>query len=376
MKILKTLKKLPQKYFSEKTSSKSTKIKTKELITFLNDEKSPLIWSYIQKNQKSPKIQNESTFYNDLFSQITEIQSSLSEPKISAEDKSFYTSELELLKKEISEETPRIIEILIQNEYKDTEEEIESCKIEFRGGVGGIEGFLFAEELSHNYENYLISKSYSVTRIKDTSKSIKLKVFGKGAYKKIKCESGVHKVIRIPKTETKGRLHSSTMSLVVLPEVPFDFKINEKDLRFDYMRSQGPGGQHVNKIESACRATHPKYGVSVLIQESREQHKNKKMAVEILTEKIYQIEFERKMGEEKQDRKMQIGGGDRSDKIRTFNFQQDRITDHRLGKTVFGIERVLNGEKFFDECIEEVLREEKEQKFKRFFDMLKEMFLE
>ena len=375
MFIIRNLKKMPFRFFSEKLNNSLIKNKTGELITFLKDEKSPLIWSYINSQEKNAKIQNESIYFLDLFSQIIDLKQSLNDPSLSSEDKDFYLSELDLIKKEIEEEKNRILDMLIQNEFKDVEDDIEVCRLEFRGGVGGEEGYLFADELSYNYENYLISKNYQVSRIQDTAKSIKLRVTGKGAYKRIKCESGVHKVIRIPKTEGKGRLHSSTMSLVVLPEVPFDFKINEKDLRFDYMRSQGPGGQHVNKIESACRATHPKYNISVLIQESREQYKNKVKAIELLTEKIYQLEFEKKMEKEKTNRKKQIGGGDRSDKIRTFNFQQDRITDHRLGKTVFGIERMLNSEEFFDDVIDEILKEETEEKFENFFNLLREKFL-
>lgn len=234
--------------------------------------------------------------------------------------------------------------------------------LEFRGACGGQESQLFAEEMKDHIQNFLQSKGFGGLNSTTDGKTIRLKVSGSEAYNYIRFESGVHKVIRVPQTESRGRLHSSTMVLMVLPEMPFNFELDQKQLRFDFMRSQGSGGQHVNTTDSACRVTHQPSGLSVVIQDSRNQHQNKARAVEVIREKVFQYEFEKKKEKDLENRKTQISSGDRSEKIRTYNFQQDRITDHRLQKTVYGMNEYLTGGVIFEECISEMKELEIEQK--------------
>ena len=237
--------------------------------------------------------------------------------------------------------------------------------IEFRGGCGGQESSIFGAEMKEIFKAFLRSKGIQVSEQSDPhSKILKLKAVGSKAYNYIRHESGVHKVIRVPETETKGRLHSSTITLLVLPDVPFNFSLLKSDLKIEFTTAQGPGGQHVNKTESACRITHIPSEISVLIQEYRNQHQNKAKALDFIKEKVYQFEFQKKMEADFAHRKTKMGTGDRSEKIRTYNFQQDRITDHRLHKTVFGMTKYLNSGLIFEECIEEMILNEKADKLK------------
>ena len=240
--------------------------------------------------------------------------------------------------------------------------------IEFKAGCGGQESSIFASEMKTFFQSFIRSKGFPVTDESDDSsnKVPKIKVSGSSAYNYLKHESGVHKVIRVPETETKGRLHSSTITILILPDVPFNFNLDEKELKIEYTRSQGPGGQHVNKTESACRITHEPTGESVLIQEYRTQHQNKAKALEIIKEKIYQNEFNKKLQKDFENRKSKMGTGDRSEKIRTYNFQQDRITDHRLSKTVYNMKKYLNNGIIFEECIEEMAELENKEIFENF----------
>lgn len=234
--------------------------------------------------------------------------------------------------------------------------------IELRGACGGTESQLFAEEMKEYFESFIRSKGYAVSSSYDEAKALRLKVSGNTAYNYIRFEAGVHKVIRVPETESRGRLHSSTIIITILPEVPFNFELNQKELKIEYTRAQGPGGQHVNKTESACKITHEPTGLTVSIQESRYQYQNKEKALEIIKQRVFQYEFDKKKGEDLELRKSQSTSGDRSEKIRTYNFQQDRITDHRLGKTVFGMKKYLNEGLIFEECIEEMIEVENEMK--------------
>lgn len=171
-----------------------------------------------------------------------------------------------------------------------------------------------------------------------------MKIEGLGAYGKLRYEAGVHKVIRVPETEKSGRLHSSTASVVVLPEeAPNDFKINEKDVRQEFTRSRGAGGQHVNKTESAVKLTHIPTGITAQCQDGRDQNKNKESAWKVLRARVYAMEKQKKDSETQTNRMQQKGTGDRSEKIRTYNWPQDRITDHRFNLTVHGIGSMLQG---------------------------------
>lgn len=234
------------------------------------------------------------------------------------------------IESQLQGESQRVLQELLSEKKEKSDEIIEGAILEFRSGSGGEEAYLFSQELSTVYKSFLEGKGYKVKEDEDYTdkKMSKLTVAGETAYDLMLCEAGVHKVIRIPKTESKGRLHSSTAVLVVLPQVPFNFELNMKELDIEFTTSQGPGGQHVNKTESACRITHIPTGIQVCIQKYRVQHQNKLEALNIIKQKIYQVEREKKMEQEMKHRQGQVLTGDRSEKIRTYNFQQDRITDH------------------------------------------------
>jgi len=223
--------------------------------------------------------------------------------------------------------------------------------LEIRAGVGGDEAELFAAELFRMYLRFAERKGFKVD-IADTQKtslggikSVIFRISGPGAFETFKYESGVHRVQRIPKTEKSGRIHTSTATVAVLEEVKeVDIKINPADLKIETFRASGPGGQYVQKTESAVRITHLLTGLSVSCQDERSQFSNKEKALTILRSRIYQMEKERREREMGDERKAQIGQAERSEKIRTYNFPQDRVTDHRIGKSWHKIEDILDGE--------------------------------
>lgn len=223
--------------------------------------------------------------------------------------------------------------------------------VEIRGGAGGDEAALFAADLFRMYTRYAERNrwAYEILDSNDTEiggfKEVVFSIEAKGAFSKLKFESGVHRVQRIPSTESGGRIHTSTVTVAVLPEVEeVDVNINTNDLRIDTYRASGAGGQHINKTDSAIRITHLPTGLVVTCQDQRSQHKNKDKAMTILRSKLYEMEQEKQNSEVAQSRKSQVGTGDRSEKIRTYNFPQSRITDHRIGFTAYNMEAVLDGE--------------------------------
>jgi len=230
--------------------------------------------------------------------------------------------------------------------------------IEIRAGTGGLEASLFASDLFKMYEKISNKKKWileliSISRsdaggLKEVIASIK----GNNIYSTLKYESGVHRVQRVPDTETQGRVHTSAATVAVLPEAEeVDLKINESDLRIDVFRAGGPGGQSVNTTDSAVRITHIPTGISVSQQDEKSQHKNKAKGMKILRARLYELERSRIDQERSQDRKTKIGTGDRSERIRTYNFPQGRVTDHRINLTLHKLEEFLEGEAF-DEMIE------------------------
>jgi peptide chain release factor 1 len=223
--------------------------------------------------------------------------------------------------------------------------------LEIRAGTGGDEAALFAGDLFRMYERYAAQQGWKtdILSISEGSKGgfkeIVAEVHGRGVFAKLKFESGVHRVQRVPDTEASGRIHTSAATVAVLPEVEdVDIKINDDDLQIDTMRAQGAGGQHVNKTESAIRITHLPSGMIVFVQEERSQHKNKAKALKMLRAKLYDAQRSKLDAERAAERRGQIGSGDRSERIRTYNFPQGRVTDHRINLTLHKLPQVMEGE--------------------------------
>ena len=232
--------------------------------------------------------------------------------------------------------------------------------VEIRGGAGGEEAALFAGSLMRMYSMYAESKRWKVDIVSANEtglggyKEVSFMIEGEGAYSRFKYESGVHRVQRVPETETSGRIHTSTVTVAVLPEAEdVEIEINPADLQIDTFRSSGAGGQHINKTESAIRITHIPTGVVVECQDERSQFKNKDKAMKVLRSRLYEAEQAKQTEAIASDRKAQVGTGDRSERIRTYNFPQGRITDHRIGLTLYKIEQMLNGD--LDEMIDALI---------------------
>ena len=241
--------------------------------------------------------------------------------------------------------------------------------IEIRGGAGGEESALFAGVLYRMYSMYAEAKGFK-TEIMNASetglggfKEISFSVEGDGAYSRFKFESGVHRVQRVPETESQGRIHTSTTTVAVLPEADdVDFELNEKDLQIDTFRSSGAGGQHINKTSSAIRITHIPTGTVVECQDERSQHKNKEKALKVLRSRLYDAEKAKHDAEIAGERKAQVGTGDRSERIRTYNYPQGRVSDHRIGLTLYKLEQILNGD--LDELIDALITADTAEKLK------------
>jgi peptide chain release factor 1 len=223
--------------------------------------------------------------------------------------------------------------------------------LEIRAGTGGDEASLFAGDLFRMYERFAALQGWKVEVISASEgtmggyKEIIAEVQGRGAFAKLKFESGVHRVQRVPDTETQGRIHTSAATVAVLPEVEeVDVDIKNDDLRIETMRAQGAGGQHVNKTESAIRITHIPTGIVVMMQDSRSQHKNRASAMNILRSRIYDAEQQRINAVRSADRREKVGSGDRSERIRTYNFPQGRVSDHRINLTLYKLPQVIAGE--------------------------------
>lgn len=222
--------------------------------------------------------------------------------------------------------------------------------MELRGGVGGEESALFAHSLLRMYSMYAESKGWKldVLSMSETElggvKECSVLIEGDGAFGRLKYESGVHRVQRVPETESGGRIHTSAATVAVLPEAEeVEFEINPADLKVDTYRSSGAGGQHVNKTESAIRITHIPTGVVVECQQERSQHKNRDKAMTVLRSRLYEAELEKQASATAAQRKSQVGSGDRSERIRTYNFPQGRLTDHRIGLTLYKLDAVMDG---------------------------------
>jgi peptide chain release factor 1 len=279
---------------------------------------------------------------------------------------------LELVRKELEELRARLREIEEKIKEAFTEKDQYAGSdiiVEIRQGTGGDEAGLFAADLYRMYTKYAANKGWTVELLSATNnesgglKEVSFSVKGKDAYSRLKFESGVHRVQRVPTTEAQGRIHTSTATVAVLVEPEeVDFVVDPGDLRIDTYRSSGPGGQHMQKTDSAVRITHIPTGVVVACQDERSQLKNKNKAMRVLRAKLLDAKKEADSKKISQERKSQIGSGDRSEKIRTYNFPDRRVTDHRINFTTHQLESVLEGE--FDEISDALIKAEREQRQK------------
>jgi len=223
--------------------------------------------------------------------------------------------------------------------------------LEIRAGTGGDEASIFAGDLFRMYERYAAKQGWKVEIVSASEgtmggfKEIIAEIRGRGAFARLKFESGVHRVQRVPATEASGRIHTSAATVAVLPEVEdVDVALNESDLKIDTMRAGGAGGQHVNKTESAIRITHLPSGIVIAVQDDRSQHRNKAKAMALLRARLYEHQREKRDAERAAERRVQVGSGDRSERIRTYNFPQGRVTDHRINLTLYKLPQVIEGE--------------------------------
>jgi len=299
-----------------------------------------------EHSQLAPVV-NAVQAYKDTRTQLADSEAILNDPSSDLEMKSLASEELESLKKRFGDIEKNVKLLLLPKDAADSS----SAIMEFRAGTGGDEAGLFAGDLLKMYTRYVQLQGWKAELMSLTEsdlggiKEAILGVEGEGAYAKLKFESGVHRVQRVPVTEASGRIHTSAATVAVLPEAEdVDIDVQDKDLRIDVYRASGAGGQHVNKTESAVRITHLPSGVVVAMQEEKSQHKNRAKAMKILKARLYEAERERLANSRAVERKGLVGSGDRSERIRTYNFPQGRVTDHRINLTLYKLDRVLSGE--------------------------------
>ena len=296
--------------------------------------------------------------YRAVSAEIADLDALIADPSTDTEMRKLAEAEKPALQQRQEKLELQIRLALIPKDAMDDHDAI----LEIRAGTGGDEAALFAGDLFRMYERYAAKQGWKTEVLsmsegtKGGLKEVVAEVHGRGVFAKMKFESGVHRVQRVPDTEASGRIHTSAATVAVLPEVEdVDIKINDDDLKIDTMRAQGAGGQHVNKTESAIRITHLPSGIVVAVQEDRSQHKNRAKAMKMLRAKLYDAQRSKLDAERAADRRGQIGSGDRSERIRTYNFPQGRVTDHRINLTLYKLPQVMEGD--VDELIDALVTE-------------------
>ena len=316
-----------------------------------HSDMAPIVEKYREYKQNKATIEDDTAMMDD--------------PDTDKEFKEMLVDEIKTAKENIEKIEEELKVLLLPKDPNDDKNVI----VEIRGGAGGDEAALFAGDLFRMYSMYADSKRWK-TEVLNLSeigiggiKEVTFMIEGEGAYSRLKFESGVHRVQRVPETESSGRIHTSTVTVAVLPEVDeVEVEINPEDLQIDTYRSSGAGGQHVNKTESAIRITHIPTGIVVACQDERSQHKNREAAMKMLRSRLYE-KMERERSESiAADRKSQVGTGDRSERIRTYNFPQGRMTDHRIGLTLYKLEQIMNGD--LDEVIDALVTTDQSEKLK------------
>ncbi|MCI6498198.1 MAG: peptide chain release factor 1 [Lachnospiraceae bacterium] len=326
-------------------------------------------------NLNDPQVINDNQRFRKMMKEQSDLTPIVETYKAYKESKQAIEDSLAILEEESDEEMKELAKEEL-NSAKDDVERLEgelkilllpkdpnddkNVIVEIRAGAGGDEAALFAAEIYRMYVHYAESQNWKVETLEVEEigiggmKSVNFMITGKGAYSKMKYESGVHRVQRVPETESGGRIHTSTITVAVMPEAEeVDVQIDEKDIRIDVMRASGNGGQCVNTTDSAVRLTHFPTGIVIYSQTEKSQLQNKAKAFALLRAKLYDIELQKQQDAESAERRSQIGTGDRSEKIRTYNFPQGRVTDHRIGLTLYKLDKIMNGDiqEIIDACI-------------------------
>lgn len=332
-------------------------------------------YEVVMESLNDPDVINDQNQYRELMKEQSNLAPIVEKYQEYKTAKETVDDSLAMLEEENDEEMRE----MLKEELNEAKATVEACEqalkvlllpkdpnddknviVEIRAGAGGDEAALFAAEIYRMYVHYAESKHWKVETLEVEEigiggmKSVSFMVSGKGAYSVLKYESGVHRVQRVPETESGGRIHTSTISVAVLPEAEeVEVEIDEKDIRIDVMRASGNGGQCVNTTDSAVRLTHYPTGIVVYSQTEKSQLQNKAKAFALLRAKLYDIEQQKAHEAEADLRKSQVGTGDRSEKIRTYNFPQGRVTDHRIGLTLYKLDKIMNGDiqEIIDACI-------------------------
>ena len=342
--------KILEKYKNvQEALNKTEKLNTEDLIK-MNKEYSDLK-PLVDKIEEYKKEQTDINNLNDLLKDKDQEIIKIADIELQEKKNNIINLENELLK------------LLIPRDANDTKNSI----LEIRAGTGGDEASLFASDLLNMYQKYADTNNwlFEILSISETGlkgvKEVICNISGMNVFSKLKFESGVHRVQRVPTTESSGRVHTSAATVAVLPEAEeIDVNIEERDLRIDVFRSSGPGGQSVNTTDSAVRITHIPSGIVVSQQDEKSQHKNKAKAMKILRSRLLDNEIQQKNKERSEQRKIQVGSGDRSERIRTYNFPQGRVSDHRINLTLYNLNEILDGK--IEDLIEPLIAEEESKK--------------